>query len=31
MTGRDLPRDYNGVMLFNTKGQIISEEVTAGI
>jgi phosphomannomutase len=31
VTGRDLPRDQNGVMIFNKVGNLISKEVTEGI
>jgi phosphomannomutase len=31
VTGRDLPRDHNGVMIFNSKGNLISKEVSSGI
>jgi phosphomannomutase len=31
VTGRDLERDRNGIMIFNSKGQLVSKEITTQI
>lgn len=31
VTGRDLPKEYNGAILFNNRGHLISAEVSSGI
>jgi len=31
VTGRDMPKGYNGVMIFGNRGQLISQEFSNGI
>lgn len=31
VTGRDLPKEYNGAILFNNRGHFISAEVSSGV